>query len=97
MQFAPIEQHPSWLRDARTLPAIRHTAEALAALAPANIADGLKINLPDTMSPPAMTGAGRPPDAAENATTLPDSVGESGYKTEDRKQLDRLFGTSRNH
>ncbi|MBM3491359.1 MAG: CvpA family protein [Alphaproteobacteria bacterium] len=97
-QLAPPKQHPDWIKDAKSLPAIRYAALALASLAPESVAKALETVDEAGQAAGAAIGAGKAVrDAKEAADKLgapPDRAKESGYKSEDRQQIDRLIGTT---
>lgn len=90
VQFVPPEEHPQWVQNARARPAMQYGAELLLRLAPPDMAARLA----------PVTGE-RPKTELEQRTRElrdllpPDSGNETGYKPEDRRQLDRLLGTSK--
>ncbi|MEQ9640507.1 MAG: CvpA family protein [Alphaproteobacteria bacterium] len=90
VQFIPPEEHPDWVREARARPAMQYGADLLIRLAPPDMAARLA----------PVTGE-RPKTELEERTRMlrellpPDSGDETGYKPEDRRQLDRLLGTSK--
>lgn len=91
VQFVPPREFPAWLGEARSLPVVAYTADLLLTLAPEEIAAGLRV-VEDVGD--SATKALRPQDALgvlQGAVTAPDSGDEKGYKSEDRRGLERLF------
>ena len=97
-QLVPPKQHPDWVKDAKSLPAIRYTALTLARLAPESVAKALDtVDEAGRAAGAAMEAAKAIQDAKDAAGKLgaaPDSSKESGYKSEERRLLDRLIGTT---
>lgn len=92
----PPPHQPAWLAQARTRPLVEAGAEWLQNLAPPEFRAGGKAAFDE-----AQKGAKRAEDAARairalggNPSNAPASGSESGYKTDERRQLDRLFQSS---
>ena len=91
----PPSQQPAWLREARVMPLVERGSDLLLRLAPAGTRQQGERAVDD------IGRTARP--AAETARTIyrltvpkgtdgtPDSDGQSGYKTEDRRALDNLI------
>lgn len=90
VQFVPPEEHPQWVREAKARPAMQYGAGLLLRLAPPDMA--ARLAPVDGDRPRTELDAGRD---VLRALTPPDSDKETGYKPEDRRQLDRLLGTSK--
>lgn len=97
VQFVPREEHPDWIREARALPVVEYCAVRIASVMPEEIAEGLKVAEKLGTGASDAIEAGKRLDAIRRAAEpeAADSPGESGYKDGERRQLDRLFGTSR--
>lgn len=89
----PQADHPPWVREARSLPLVQQTAEFLRNLAPPEFRGRVQ-------APANQTGErarqiqdlGRALRALDQpAANQPAPQGETGYKTEDRRGLERLF------
>jgi membrane protein required for colicin V production len=97
-QLVPPKQHPDWVKDAKSLPAIRYAALALASLAPEAVAKALETVDEAGQAASATVNAGKAlrdaKEAADKLGASPDRSKESGYKAEDRQQIDRLIGTT---
>jgi membrane protein required for colicin V production len=87
VQFVPPEEHPAWVQEAKARPAMAYGAGLLLRMAPPEMAARLA---PVTGERPR-TELDQGRDILR-VLTPPDSDKETGYKPEDRRQLDRLLG-----
>ena len=90
VQFIPPEEHPEWVREAKAQPAMAYGAALLLRLAPPDMA--ARLAPVEGERPRTELDAGRD---IMRVLTPPDSDKETGYKPEDRRQLDRLLGGSK--
>jgi membrane protein required for colicin V production len=92
----PREQHPEWLKGARTLPLIERTSEFVIALLPPSWAKPAPEGLDETTRRLKQTENFR---GALDALAVPAGAkppakeGETGYKPDDRQRLDNLIQT----
>ena len=103
VQVLPNNEQPDWLRQARTMPAIKYSAEMLARLAPDDIRDGLAgvgelghgggQSLGSTLNNAVDAGraADRLKGALPGAIRGADKRGESGYTSGSREDMNRLI------
>lgn len=77
-------EHPPVVKEARTLPLVRYTARLIASAGPPHILAAYEERAEPVRAP-----------AAGPAAAPTDSAGETGYKTEDRQDLERLIGNTR--
>jgi len=107
VQFLAREEQPSWLRDARAMPAIEYSADLLARLAPEDVRKGLAgvrelgreggQSVNSTLDKAINTGRAAErlksalPGAAGGTTGGTDKRGENGYTSGSRDDMNRLI------
>lgn len=75
-------EHPLQVREARVRPVVEYVAKLIASVAPPQVLEALEAE------------AKALPRPTDLPAPLTDKPGETGYKAEDRKDLDRLFGNT---
>lgn len=78
--FVPVAQHPEWVKNARTMPVIARTGEALLAALPED-----QRRFGTAPLSPLASGDTAPVSEATNGN------GVSGYTENDTREMDRLF------
>ena len=91
IQFIPPKDHPKWIKEAKTLPALEYGSTMLVQVSPKFISGGLETA--QTWDEKLMRTL---KDAGKVVGGMKDDISKAagGYKKEDRKLLDRLFGGS---
>ena len=91
IQFIPPKDHPKWIKEAKTLPALKYGSTMLVQISPKFISGGLETA--ETWDDKLIKIL---KDAGNMVGGIKDDISKaaSGYKKEDRKLLDRLFGGS---
>ena len=91
IQFIPPKEHPKWIKETKTLPALKYGSTMLVQISPKFISGGLETA--ETWDEKLMKTL---KDAGNMVGGIKDDISKSasGYKKEDRKLLDRLFGGS---
>ena len=91
--FVPIRNHPDWLRDARTLPMIRSSADVVLALIPEHDRrDAAPPSKPADVQPLRHAAPAAPP-----AKPVKKKHGKKSHGATDRRALDRLFEATGNN
>jgi len=101
VQFVPPDEHPAWLQEARAMPVVRYGTRIIVRLTPEQVREGLATAeeagraAGDKLD--KAVEAGQAVESLRQELQEPDNGADTGYTTEQRRQLDRIIrGTTSN-